>query len=143
MFDHTRLAKRLGIKEQEMIDTIQNMFVEVKKEAKRLIIQLTQLNRGIESFERKQDPSGHFPLRTDIFLSDSVFQSSDIVIVSHRPETINLQSYGPNGYAVKNKVYIHAIKVREGEPAPIRFINNLKYNRIDEDPVLPSLNEAT
>jgi replicative DNA helicase len=142
MFDHTRLAKRLGIKEQEMIDILQMMFVEVKKEAKRLIIQLTQLNRGIESFERKQDPSGHFPLRTDIFLSDSVYQSSDIVIVSHRPETINLMSYGPNGYAVKNKVYIHAIKVREGEPAPIRFINNLKYNRIDEDPVLPSLNEA-
>lgn len=142
MFDHTRLAKRLGIKEQEMIDSLQMSFVEVKKEAKRIIIQLTQLNRGIESQERRQDPSGHYPLRTDIFLSDSVYQSSDIVIISHRPETINLQSYGPNGYAVKDKVYIHAIKVREGEPAPIRFINNLKHNRIDEDPVLPSLNEA-
>lgn len=142
MFDHTRLAKRLGLKEQEMIDTLQTMFVEVKKEDKRIIIQLTQLNRGIESYERKQDPSMHFPLRTDIFLADSVYQSSDLVVISHRPETIHIRSYGPDGYAVKNKVYIHAIKVREGEPAPIRFINNLKYNRIDEDPVLPSLNEA-
>ena len=142
MFDHTRLAKRLGKKEQEMIDDLQTMFVEVKKEDKRIIIQLTQLNRGIESVERKQDPGGNYPMRLDLFLSDAVFQSSDIVVVSHRPETINLEAYGPYRYAVKNKVYVHALKVREGEPAPIRFLNNLKYNRIDEDPVLPTENEV-
>jgi replicative DNA helicase len=142
MFDHTRLAKRLGKKEQEMIDDLQTMFVEVKKEDKRIIIQLSQLNRGIESVERKQDPSGNFPMRTDFFLADSLYQCSDIVIVSHRPETINLDSYGPGRYAVKGKVYIHGLKVREGEPAPIRFLNNLKHNRIDEDPVLPTENEV-
>lgn len=142
MFDHTRLAKRIGKREQEMIDDLQTMFVEVKKEDKRIIIQLSQLNRNIESHERKQDPNGHYPNRGDGFLSDSVYQCSDIYVASHRPELLNLASYGPFGYAVKNKVYVHALKVREGEPAPIRFINNLKYNRIDEDPVLPSLNEA-
>jgi replicative DNA helicase len=142
MFDHTRLAKRLGKKEQEMIDDLQSMFVEVKKEDKRIIIQLTQLNRGIESVERKQDPGGNYPMRLDIFLSDSVYQCSDIVVISHRPEILNLDAYGPCRYAVKNKVYVHALKVREGEPAPIRFLNNLRHNRIDEDPVLPIENEV-
>ena len=142
MFDHTRLSKRLGKKEQEMIDDLQTMFVEVKKEDKRIIIQLSQLNRGIESVERKQNPEGHYPLRTDLFLSDNVYQCSDIVVVFHRPETINIESYGTKKYAVKNKVYAHIIKSREGEPAPIRFLNNLRHNRIDEDPVLPTENEV-
>lgn len=142
MFDHTRLAKRIGKREQEMIDDLQTMFVEVKKEDKRIIIQLSQLNRNIESTERKQNPNDHYPNRGDIFISDSIYQCSDIVVMSHRPETIHLDTYGPYKYAVKNKVYVHAVKLREGDPAPIRFINNLKYNRIDEDPVLPTENEV-
>jgi replicative DNA helicase len=143
LFDHTRLSKKkAGLNEQEMIDTLQNLFIEAKKEDKRIIIQLTQLNRNIESVERKQNPNDHYPNRGDIFKSDSIYQSSDIVVISHRPEIINISSYGPYGYAVRNKVYLHAIKVREGEPAPIRFINNLKHNRIDEDPVPPSENES-
>lgn len=139
--DHTRLPVKKG-KEQEMIDELQLKFVAVKKEAKRIIIQLSQLNRGIESYDRLTNPSVHFPMRSDIFGADSIYQSSDIVVCSHRPELLNIQSYGVNNYAVRNKVYIHAIKLRDGEPAPIRFINNLKYNRIDEDSVLPTPNES-
>lgn len=139
--DHTRLTKK-KTNEFDTINSLQEMFIELKKEDKRTFVQLSQLNRSIESVDRVSNPLMHFPQRSDVFGADSVYQSSDLVVCAHRPELLNLQYYSLNNYAVKNKVYVHGLKVREGEPAPIRFINNLKYNRIDEDPVLPKINES-
>ncbi|MFW6225675.1 MAG: hypothetical protein ACOC3V_01790 [bacterium] len=33
---------------------------------------------------------------------------------------------------VKDMIYMHILKAREGEPKILRFINNLKYNSIEE-----------
>jgi hypothetical protein len=90
------------------------------------------MNREIEDKDRITNPTLHFPTRRDIFGSDSLFQTSDYVIVIHRPELLGIKAYGINNWPVKDKIYMHILKNREGEPKILSFINNLKFNRIDE-----------
>ena len=90
------------------------------------------MNREIEDKDRINNPNLHYPMRRDIFGSDSIFQTSDYVIVLHRPEIIGIVDYGPNKQPVENRIYMHFLKNREGEPKIFKFENNLKYNRIDE-----------
>jgi replicative DNA helicase len=133
ILDHTLLTKgRNGESEREVISNLQRMFMERKKYGRISIIQLSQLNREIEDKDRVNNPSMHYPMRRDIFGSDSLFQTSDYVIVLHRPEIIGIEEYGPKKLPVKNIIYMHFLKNREGEPKILSFENNLKYNRIDE-----------
>jgi replicative DNA helicase len=133
ILDHTLLTKgRTSESEREIISDLQKMFMERKKYGKITILQLSQLNREIEDKDRINNPSMHYPMRRDIFGSDSLFQASDYVIVLHRPEIIGIAEYGPKKLPVKNMIYMHFLKNREGEPKFLSFENNLKYNRIDE-----------
>lgn len=136
ILDHTLLTKgKTGESERETLAQLQYMFMEIKKFNSNTIIQLSQMNRDIESAERIQNMSMHFPMRKDIFGGDSIFQASDYVLVIHRPELLLKNSrYGPDAWPVTNMIYIHFLKNREGELGVIPFINNLKYNRIDEEP---------
>jgi replicative DNA helicase len=134
--DHTLLTKgKAGEKEREILANLQYMFMEVKKFSRNTIIQLSQMNREIESTDRLNNSSMHFPTRRDIFGGESVFQASDYVIVLHRPELLLLKTYGPANWPVANRVYMHFLKNREGELKILTFTNDLKYNRItDYDP---------
>lgn len=133
MFDHILLTKgREGEREREIISDLQRVWMELKKEGTTTIIQLSQLNRNIEASERINNPSLHFPMRNDLFGSDFIFQSSDYVLVIHRPEILQIQAYGPNAWPTKDLLYLHVCKNREGELKIMSFTNNLKYNRIDE-----------
>lgn len=135
--DHTLLTRgKTGEAERNIIADLQYMFIEMKKHSKNTIIQLSQLNRDIESSERITNRYLHFPTRKDLFGSDSIFQASDVVMVIHRPELLQIEdyNYGPGKYGlpVKNLIYLHLIKAREGELGIIPFENNLRYNRMDE-----------
>ena len=133
ILDHTLLTKGKATEsEREIISSLQRMFMEQKKYGKISIIQLSQLNREIEDKDRINNPNMHFPMRRDIFGSDSLFQTSDYVIVLHRPELLGIEKYGPDNEPVKDRIFMHFLKNREGEPKVLRFENNLKYNRIDE-----------
>ena len=135
LLDHTLLTRgKQGETERETLYELQKVFMEVKKIGKTTIIQISQMNREIESPERIINKSMHFPIRRDIFGGDSVFQASDYVIVLHRPELLGMigDSYGPSNEPVKNKIYMHFLKVREGELKVLKFDNNLKYNYIEE-----------
>lgn len=134
--DHTLLTKgRSGEKEREILANLQYMFMEIKKYGQNTIIQLSQMNREIESTDRLANPSMHFPTRRDIFGGESVFQASDYVIVLHRPELLLLKTYGPANWPVANCIYMHFLKNREGELKVLTFSNDLKHNRInDYDP---------
>lgn len=133
ILDHTLLTRgRTGETERETLYDLQRTFMELKKIGRTSIIQLSQMNREIESSERIMNPMMHYPIRRDLFGGDSVFQSSDYVIVLHRPELLGLRSYGPSNLPVKNMIYMHFLKVREGEPKILSFVNNLKYNSIEE-----------
>jgi hypothetical protein len=86
--------------------------MEIKKFGKNTIIQLSQMNREIEDKDRINNPSLHFPTRRDIFGSDSLFQASDYVVVIHRPELLGIKSYGINNWPVKDKIYMHILKIK-------------------------------
>lgn len=135
ILDHTLLTRgKTGESERETLYDLQRLFMEVKKKGRTTIIQISQMNREIEMPERINNPSMHFPMRRDIFGGDSVFQASDYVIVLHRPETLGIVSYGPKDKPVDDMIYMHFLKVREGEPKVLEFVNNLKYNSIEEPP---------
>ena len=130
VLDHTLLVE--GDSERGTLIDLQKMFIRVKKLYKTSIIQISQMNRNIETPERINNPVTHYPMRSDLSASDAIFQASDYVMCLHRPEILSLQFYGPNRLPVKNKVYLHLLKVREGEPCIICFENNLKYGDLIE-----------
>lgn len=143
ILDHTLLVEGQNRESAlQVISELQKLFIKVKKLPNTTIIQLSQMNRNIESPERINNPSMHYPMRSDISSADTIFHASDYVICIHRPELLNIQQYGPNRLLVKNKVYLHILKNRDaGECAILEFDNDLKYNNLietirDEEPVM-------
>lgn len=132
IYDHTLLTKQTG-SVLETIAELERVFIQTKKLPLTSILQLSQMNRNIESSERINNPLNHYPMRSDLSSSDSIFQASDYVIVLHRPEILNIQEYGPNRLPTKNKVYLHILKNRDaGKPCILEFENDLMYNNLIE-----------
>ena len=144
ILDHNLLTRgKQGASERETLYELQKMFIEKKKVGKTIIIQVSQLNRSIEMPERITNPALHYPMRSDLMGSDSVYQASDYVVVIHRPEILGIQDneYGLKKLPVKDMIYLHILKNREGEPKILAFVNNLKYNSIEEFNPLKHLEE--
>lgn len=132
IYDHTLLTKQIG-SVLETIAELERVFIQAKKLPLTSIIQLSQMNRNIESSERINNPLSHYPMRSDLSSSDAIFQASDYVIVLHRPEVLNILEYGPNRLPTKNKVYLHILKNRDaGKPCILEFENDLMYNNLIE-----------
>lgn len=132
IYDHALLTKQVG-SVIETISELERVFIQVKKLPLTSVIQITQMNRNIESSERINNPLSHYPMRSDLSSSDAVFQASDYVLVLHRPEILNISEYGPNHLPTANKVYIHMLKNRDaGKPCILEFENDLAYNNIVE-----------
>lgn len=134
ILDHTLLVEGKNRESAlQVISELQKLFIKVKKLPNTTIIQLSQMNRNIENPERINNPSMHYPMRSDISSADTIFHASDYVICIHRPELLNIQQYGPNRLLVKNKVYLHILKNRDaGECTILEFDNDLKYNNLIE-----------
>lgn len=134
ILDHTLLVEGQNRENAlQVISELQKLFIKVKKLPNTTIIQLSQMNRNIENPERINNPSMHYPMRSDISSADTIFHASDYVICIHRPELLNIQQYGPNRLLVKNKVYLHILKNRDaGECTILEFDNDLKYNNLIE-----------
>jgi replicative DNA helicase len=139
--DHTLLTKgKQTDSERKILSDLQYMFVHMKRKYKICIVQLSQLNRNIEEKERILNPTLHFPTRSDLFASDSLYQASDIVMVIHRPYTLGIPKYSLEKWDTEGLVYIHILKNRDGEPKILRFEDHLKYNKLKEYDPLNSLN---
>lgn len=133
ILDHSLLIRnKQGESERATLSNLQRVFIEKKKIGITTIIQVSQLNRNIESPERINNPGLHYPTRSDLFASDSLYQASDVVMVLHRPELLGIVEYSLNKLPVKDMIYLHILKQREGEPKILTFVNNLKYNSIEE-----------
>jgi replicative DNA helicase len=135
MLDHTLLTRgKAGESERQTLAELQKILMAAKKSksCKTTIIQLSQMNRGIEDKDRINNPVLQYPVRSDIFGGDSVFQASDYLIILHRPEILGIRVYGPKGVPTKNGVFMHILKNREGDLTVLKFKNNLKYNRIED-----------
>lgn len=140
IYDHTLLTKQVGTA-IETLSELEREFISIKKLPLTSIIQLSQMNRNIEEPERRNNPSSHYPMRSDLSSSDAIFQASDYVIVLHRPEQLNIHEYGPNRLPTANKVYLHILKNRDaGKPCILEFENDLAYNNIIE-PQMTSTND--
>ena len=142
ILDHTLLVEGQSRESAlQVISDLQKLFIRVKKFPDTTIIQLSQMNRNIENPERINNPSMHYPMRSDISSADTIFHASDYVVCIHRPELLNIQSYGPNHLPVRDKVYLHILKNRDaGECSILEFDNDLKYNNLietirEEEPV--------
>ena len=132
IYDHSLLTKRVGTT-LDTLSSLQEVFIQVKKLPLTSVIQITQMNRNIESPERINNPLAHYPMRSDLSSSDSIFQASDYVLVIHRPEILGIYEYGPESLLTENKVFIHILKNRDaGEPCILEFENDLKYNNLIE-----------
>lgn len=115
------------------ISDLQKVFIKVKKLPNTTIIQLSQMNRNIEKPERINNPSSHYPMRSDISSADTIYHASDYVICIHRPELIGITSYGINHLPTKDKVFLHIMKNRDaGTCGVIVYDNDLKYNNLIE-----------
>lgn len=131
VLDHALLVE--GESERGTIVDLQKMFIRKKKLSNTSIIQISQMNRNIEVPDRINNPSMHYPMRSDLAASDAIFQASDYVVALSRPELLNILSYGVNRLPVKDKVYLHFLKVRDaGEPCILEFDNELKYGNLVE-----------
>jgi len=129
--DHSILVKKFGDQKQtEVLYELAAMFNELKKVIKASFVIVSQLNRGIEAVDRIQNKNLHYPQKSDVFGADALYQYSDIFLVTHRPEMLNLRTYGPHDLDVKDMIYWHFIKTRESEPFIAKMRNNLKYNQI-------------
>ena len=132
VYDHALLTKQVG-SVLETISELERVFIQAKKLPMTSIIQLAQMNRNIESSERINNPTSHYPMRSDLSSSDAIFQASDYVCVIHRPEIFGIQEYGPNHLPTSNKVYIHMLKNRDaGKPCILEFENDLAFNNLIE-----------
>ena len=132
LLDHTLLVKRNG-STLETMQELEEVLIKVKKLPLTSVIQLAQMNRNIEDPSRINNMLLHYPMRSDLSSSDSIFQASDYVLVIHRPETLNIQEYGQNRLPTKNKVYMHLLKNRDaGKPCILEFENDLAYNNLIE-----------
>lgn len=134
ILDHTLLVEGQSRESAlQVISDLQKLFIKVKKLPNTTVIQLSQMNRNIETPDRINNPSMHYPMRSDISSADTIFHASDYVICIHRPELLNIQQYGPNRLPVNNKVYLHLIKNRDaGQCSILEFDNDLKYNNLIE-----------
>ena len=132
ILDHALLVEGQGESERGTIVDLQKMFIRKKKLSNTSIIQISQMNRNIEQPDRINNPSMHYPMRSDLVASDAIFQASDYVIALSRPELLNITAYGIDRLPVKDKVYLHFLKVRDGEPFILEFENELKYGNLVE-----------
>lgn len=134
ILDHSILVRKAKDEKsaQETLYSLGAMYSELKKMYEVTFVTLSQLNRGIESTDRRDSPPMQFPIKSDVFGADALYQHADIVMVTHRPEMLNLETYGPKSWPVKDRIYWHFIKTRDGEPHVAAMVNKLKYNRVEE-----------
>lgn len=132
LLDHNLLVNRNGKSTLDTIADLQKLFIRIKKYPLTTIIQLSQMNRNIESSERINNPYNHYPMRSDLSSADSIYQASDYVFCIHRPDLYGLKAYGPDRLVVKNKVYLHLLKIRDGEGSNLVFDNELWKGNLKE-----------
>ena len=129
--DHSILVKKMGEQNQvQALYELAAMFNEMKKKIKSSYVIVSQLNRDIEKVERIQNSSLHYPQKSDVFGADALYQYSDVFMVTHRPEMLNIQSYGPHSDPVHGLIYWHYLKTRDGDPFVAKMRNLLKYNQV-------------
>lgn len=111
--DHTLLAEYLNENsEVELVSNLSRLSIRLRKEFGALVIFLSQLNDKIEQVERINNASLHYPQRTDIHGSKSIYMAADTLMIIHRPEKLGIIQYGPRYFSTSHMVALHFLKSR-------------------------------
>ena len=137
--DHTVLVNgKAGELERIILVELAKMFKRAIKYFASIgknfsVVLLSQMNRDIEKIERMGEPGvQNYPKKADIFGGDALYQMSDVVLVTMNPFRMGLESYGPNTWPTKGRLYWHFIKVREGGDIIAAMTNKLHINTVDD-----------
>jgi len=111
--DHTLLASYGGeSSEVELVSNLSRLAIRLKKDFKAMVIFVSQLNDKIEQTERINNISSHYPQRTDIHGSKSIYMAADNLLVIHRPERLGIEKYGRHHFCTEGLVAVHLLKSR-------------------------------
>lgn len=137
--DHTRLLmKHNESNEEQLITGLMNSGMRLKKQYECINIFLSQLNRNIETSVGRNDTGKNLPQSSDIFGSDAVFQTADLVIGLHRPGYYGLKTFQlgnsifPTGLSdtTKDNLMIECImKNREGDTPNLVIKHDISVNK--------------
>lgn len=147
--DHVLLTEgKNNEDERKIVTELYQKTVRLQKELNEdgldtLFFFLSQFNREIEKIERKSNPEYHYPNRNDLFGASAIFMCSDYIFAIHKPQILNLQTYGlpskkfPRGMPIVTEqgqpfIYIHVLKQRYGKPRILMMLDNFKNAKIDE-----------
>lgn len=139
LFDHSRLVlKNEESKEEEKITNLMFTGVELKNNFDMFNIFLTQMNRNIETGVSREKIGSNTPVSSDIFGSDAVYQSSDVVIALHRPGAYGLEKFEgistgidkSNPNKIDDLLIECVLKQREGWTGNLYMKHNLAHNKI-------------
>lgn len=129
--DHALLVNGKGEEmERKILFELMVMMNTLKKSMKVSFILLSQLNRNIEIPDRIVNPDLQYPRKADLFGADSMYQFSDVVLISHNPKMLGIRRYGPDKVDTAGKIFWHFLKIREGMPFVAIMKDNLKHNEI-------------
>lgn len=131
--DHSILItpSRADHQERNTLSEFSAIMNDVNKRIGSTWIVLSQMNRNIEHKDRRDNDRLHFPQKQDVFGGDSLYQISDMFMITHWPARLGLAHYGPHKWDPDN-IYWHFIKTRDGGEFIARMVNDLKNNRIIE-----------
>ena len=142
--DHTRLImKDTERSEQELINNLMVSSMDIANRTEQIFVWLSQMNRNIESGSDRAKIGLSTPVASDIFGSDSVFQTADLVVALHRPGMYGIEDFNgvSTGFSKDNPdkedyLMIECIlKQRDGRLGNLFMEHQLAYNRvIDLDP---------
>ncbi len=120
--DHTLLPEYLNEKDEvELTSKIARTGLRIRKKHQAMVIFLSQLNDKIENPIRIQTPAMHYPSKTDLHSSKAIYQNADVVGILHRPEMLNITTYGQKQFPTKDLIAFHGLKVRKGAPGMVRL----------------------
>lgn len=131
-YDHTLLTDEYDEKtEMEVIAKLSKMFMKLKKSSiDILVILLLQMNDKIEDVIRVQNKHLQYPTKKDIHGSKQVFWACDYIGILHRPELLNIKTYGMKGWDTENLIAWHIVKSRKGRTGMSRFKAEFEIGRI-------------
>lgn len=138
--DHTRLLTYNNSQTEEANLTLfMKEAKKLKNEHNMINFFLTQMNRNIETAVKREDMGKYLPQPSDIFGSDSVMQTSDTVMLLHRPALYGLTEFEhggavfATGLTPTNKedhlMVNNVVKNRYGDVTPFVVAHEIKYNR--------------
>ena len=148
IIDHSLLVRNKSDADaKQTLYDLGEMCTLLKKAYKVTFIIISQLNRNIESEERRSTQESklslHFPIKSDITSADALFQHADIVSIIHMPFKLNLPFYGPEKWpTTPNDVYMHFLKARDFHEFTAHLEARYKTMEIIEKPVIKPIFKA-